>query len=470
MDELCWWSAGRVAAAVAARTLSAREYLDVLLARIERYNAPLGLVTTLDERAYEWARRADEAVVRGDRLGPLHGVAMTVKDSLATGGLRTTGGVPVLSGFVPREDGAAVAGLRRAGAIVFGKTNLAAASADIQSYNDVFGTARNPWHPDHSTSGSSGGGAGAVASGFTPVELGSDVAGSIRLPASACGVFGHKPSFGIVPMHGHIPPMPFKQTTVDLAVTGPLARTVDDLETVLRATVGPHPWDQPAWQVSLPPAQPVRRIAAWVDDPYCPVDAEVAVALQTAVDAFCRAGIAVEPARPPGVRLAESDQVFRQLLAGFAASTGPAGGNAARLGGELADRPLNDWFHADAQRQRLRQHWRQFFSRYDAILLPVAPNLAIRHDHRPIAARQITVDAQERPYWQQTVWAGLTGVVYLPSTVVPVRLDTRGLPVGVAIAGPYLGDLTTLAAARLLAEHLDPIGTPPLDRLLSSDA
>lgn len=463
MDELHWWSARRVAAAVAARTLSAREYLAALLARIERHNAALGLVVTIDERASEWARQADEAAVRGHRLGALHGVAMTVKDSLATEGLRTTGGLPMLGGFVPREDAAAVGRLRQAGAIVFGKTNLAAASADIQSYNDVFGTARNPWHPEHSTSGSSGGGAGAVACGFTPVELGSDVAGSIRLPASACGVFGHKPSFGIVPMRGHVPPMPFQPTTVDLAVAGPMARTVDDLETVLRATVGPHPWDEPAWQVSLPPARPVRRIAAWIDDPYCPVDAEVAVALKTAIDAFCRAGAQVEYAQPAAVRLGDSDLVFRQLLAGFAATADAGSGDVARLGGELADRPLPDWVRADAQRQRLRLHWREFFARYDVLLLPVAANLAIRHDHRPFAERRVTVDGAERPYWQQTVWAGLTGVAYLPSTVVPVRLDSHGLPVGVAIAGPYLGDLTTLAAARLLAGALDPIGHPPLD-------
>jgi amidase len=467
VDEAHWWPARRVAAAVAARALSAREYLSALLARIDRYNGALGLVVTLDERAFEWARQADEAVIRGDRLGPLHGVPMTVKDSLATAGLRTTGGLKQLRGFVPDEDAAAVARLRQAGAIIFGKTNLSEASADIQSYNDVFATARNPWQPEFSTSGSAGGGAGAVAAGFTPVELGSDVAGSIRLPASACGVFGHKPSFGVVPMYGHVPPRPFRPTTVELAVAGPFARTVDDLETVLTATVGPHPWDEPAWRVELPPARPVRRVATWFDDPYCPVDSEVAGALKVAADALSRGGVTVEEARPPGVQLDVSDQVFRQLLASFAGpmdGSGPA--DRARLGGELADRPLRDWFLADARRQRLRMYWRQFFTGYDAILLPVAANLAIRHDHRPLAERRVTVNGAERPYWQQTVWAGLTGVAHLPSTVVPVCLDSRGVPVGVALAGPYLGDLTTLAVARLLAEGLEPIGRAPVDAVL----
>jgi amidase len=474
VDELHWWPARTVAAAIAAKTLSAREYLDALVARVDRHNPGLNLVTTIDERAFAWANRADAAVLRGDPLGPLHGVAMTVKDSMATEGLRTTGGMVELSGYVPHEDAAAVARLRRAGGIIFGKTNLPEGSADLQSYNDVFGTACNPWNREYSTSGSAGGAAGAVAAGFTPAELGSDVAGSIRLPASACGVFGHKPSYGIVSMYGHMPPMPFKPTTTDLAVTGPLARSVGDLEVLLAATIGPHPWDEPAWRVTLPPARPVLRVAVWLDDPYCPVDTEIRSALQTAVDALASAGVAVEPARPLGLKLEASDRVFRQLLA-TTAPTGDAPDDGdvearGRLGAELVDQPHREWLAADAQRQRLRIRWRQFFTKYDAILLPVAPNLAIRHDHGPFSGRRVTVDGVAQPYWDQTVWAGLTGVAHLPSTVVPVCLDSRGLPIGVAVAGGYLEDLTTLAAARLLADALAPMGHPSLDATVVAGA
>lgn len=471
-EELCWWSAARVARAIARRELSAREYLRTLLARIERHNAALGLVVTLDERAFEAATVADEAVVHGAELPPLHGVAMTVKDALATGGLRTTGGETELATYVPREDAVAVAGARRAGAIVFGKTNLPAGSGDLQAYNDLFGVARNPWHPGFTTGGSSGGAAGAVAAGFTPLELGSDVAGSLRVPAAHCGVFAHKPSFGAVSMFGHVPPAPYKPTVPDISVIGPFARDVDDLEILLDVICGPHPWDRQAWQLSLPPARPVRRVAAWFDDPYCPVDEEVRASLEYAANLLAASGVELRPAAPPGIKLETSDQIFRRLLAAVAVNDVTAeqaeriaAGQApapAQLGGEFVAQRYRDWMEADERRTRLRMRWQAFFSRYDAILLPVVANLATAHDHRPFAERTVAVNGRQRPYWEQTVWAGLTGMAYLPSTVVPVRRDSRGLPIGIAIAGPYLGDRTTLAAARLLADVLPRLGHPTL--------
>ncbi len=468
----CWWSARQVADAIAARRISAREYLDLQLARIEQFNAGLGLVVTIDERAREYARQADEATIRGERRGPLHGVAMTIKDCLATAGLRTTGGLADLRTYQPREDATAVAALRDAGVIVFGKTNVPSGSGDLQSYNELFGVARNPWHPEYTTSGSSGGAAGAVAAGFTPLELGTDVAGSIRVPAGACGVFGHKPSYRAVPMVGHVPPYPFKPREADIAVVGPISRTVEDLETALTAIAVPHPWDAPAWRLSLPPPRPVRRVATWFDDPYCPVDAEVRAALREAADRLADSGVQVEEARPSGVRLAASDHVFRRLLASVAMPEHTAddiddiaaGRRPPRavLGGEYVAQRYRDWTEADDQRTRLRTRWRQFFGGYDAILLPVAPNLAARHDHRSFEDRTVTVDGVPRPYWDQIVWAGLTGVSYLPSTVVPVRVDSRGLPIGIAVAGDYLQDRTTLAVARRLATVLPPIGHPEL--------
>jgi amidase len=469
----CWWSAREVARAIARRQISAREYLAARLARIAQYDADLNLVVGIDERAADRAAAADAAVARGEPLGPLHGVAMTLKDALATAGLRTTGALADLREYVPTEDAVAVAGLRAAGAIFFGKTNLPEGSIDVQAYNGMFGVARNPWQPDFTTGGSSGGAAAAVAAGFTPIEVGTDVAGSIRLPAANCGVFGHKPSFGVVSTHGHVPPYPYKPKESDLAVVGPIARSVADLAVALDAMAGPHPWDRPAWRLSLPPPRPVRRVATWFDDPYCPVDGEVRAALDDAAARLASRGVEVRPARPPGVRLEASDAVFRRLLAPvalpyysaedveeIAAGRRPAG---AELGAEHVAQPHRDWVEASDQRIRLRTRWRQFFTRYDAILLPVAPNLAIRHDHRPFAERQIVVDGAPRPYWDQIVWAGLTSVSHLPSTVVPVRRDSRGVPVGIAVAGDYLQDRTTLAVAALLADVLEPIGHPELE-------
>jgi amidase len=459
LDDPCWWPAHEVAAAIAARRLSAREYLDALLARVDRYNPPLSLVVTRDDRARASAKRADDAVVRGEPLGPLHGVAMTVKDCLATAGLRTTGGMTDLAGYTPREDAATVASLRGAGAIVYGKTNLPSGSTDLQSYNDLFGVARNPWHRDYTTGGSSGGGCGAVAAGFTPVEIGSDVAGSIRQPAAACGVLGHKPSYGVVPMTGHVPPFPFKLSTPDMAAVGPIARSVEDLELMLDVLAGPHAWDRPGWTLSLPPARPVRRVAVWSDDPYCPVDREVSGAVDSAAESLAGTGVVVEHARPQGIRLSVSDRVFRRLLAVVGLGAQSTG---AQFGAEFVDQSYREWVAADERRARLRSHWHHFFGRYDAILLPVTPNLTIPHDHRPFGERTITVNGEPRPYWQQTVWAGLTGVSYLPSTVVPMGVDSHGLPLAVAVAGPYLHDRTTLAAARLLLDAVGPIGRPDL--------
>ncbi|WFE59462.1 amidase family protein [Micromonospora sp. WMMD712] len=469
-DELCWWPARQVARAIADGQLSAREYLRALLARIDRYDGALGLVVTRNERAEAEAAAADEAVVRGDPLPPLHGVAMTVKDSFATAGLRTTGGL--LPDFVPDEDAAAVAGARRAGAIILGKTNLPRASRDLQAYNELFGTARNPWDPTLTTSGSSGGAAGALAAGFTPLEIGSDVAGSIRIPAGFCGVTGLKPTFGTVSMYGHVPPMPFNRALPDIAMVGPLARDVDDLEILFDAISGPDPWDRPAWRLSLPPASRPRRVAAWFDDPYCPVDGEVRAAVEQAADALAGTGVAVRATSPLGIRLEQSDQIFRKLIAGtaiddisgeeaelIAAGMRPPTGV---LGGEHVHQSHRDWVVANELRTRMGLRWRAFFSRYDALLLPVAPNTAPAHDHRPFAQRTITVDGQPRPYWDQLVWAGVTGMCYLPSVVVPVRLDARGVPIGVAVAGPRLGDRTVLETARVLARTLGPIGRPAL--------
>ncbi|MDW5329530.1 amidase family protein [Plantactinospora sp. KLBMP9567] len=475
----CWWSAQEAAAAIARRRISAREYLRALTDRIEAHNGPLGLVVTLDERAEAAARRADDALARGEVRGPLHGVAMTVKDSMATRGLRTTGGMTELRSFTPVEDAAVVAGLRAAGAVIFGKTNLPAGSADLQSFNDVFGTARNPWRPEYSTSGSSGGGAGAVAAGFTPAEVGSDIAGSVRLPAAACGVVGHKPTFGTVSMYGHVPPAPFRNLMLDIAVPGPMGRCVDDVLLALRAIAGPHPWDRAAWQLAFPPPREIRRVAVWSDDAYCPVDREVRDAVEQAATALAEQGITVEHATPRGIQLETSDLVFRRLLAAAAVNNHPLDvieqigegrrEPGAELGAAHVGQRYRHWSDAEERRAQLRLRWRSFFQTYDALLLPVSASLTIPHDHRPFAARRIRVDGVERPYWDQVTWAGLTGVAYLPSTVVPVRLDSRGLPVGVAVAGGHLEDMTTLAVARLLATLLPPLGRPPMpDRTMAT--
>lgn len=241
-----WAHAGaaRLVAALKAGEVSSRELLDLYLSRIEAADPALNAVVTLDaERARRLAAEADADLARGEASGALHGLPITIKDTIETGGLRTTAGAPWLGGHVPDRDATAVARLKAAGAIVFGKTNCPLYGGDAQSENVVFGTTGNPWDTDRSPGGSSGGSAAALAAGQTALELGSDIGGSVRNPAHYCGVYGHKPSFGIIPTRGHIPPPPGALSPVDLAVVGPLGRSAEDLALAMDVLVGPDEAD-----------------------------------------------------------------------------------------------------------------------------------------------------------------------------------------------------------------------------------
>ncbi len=219
--DLHWMSASELAAAIARKEISSSSALEHFVSRINRLDGPVNSVVHWDlDRAQKAAALADQAVINSDELGPLHGVPMTIKDSFQTQGCITTSGAPELADFVPEVDAWPVAGLRRAGAIPFAKTNLPIWAGDIQSFNDVYGTTNNPWNLDHTPGGSSGGSAAALAMGFTPIELGSDIGGSIRVPAHYSGVMGHKPSYAVVPAHGQIPGPPGTLTMADLAVAG----------------------------------------------------------------------------------------------------------------------------------------------------------------------------------------------------------------------------------------------------------
>ena len=253
MSELAYATAIDLAKKIRQRELSSREALDYFLERVAQLDPRINSVVTIDaKRARAEADAADAALARGVQCGPLHGVPMTIKDSFQTAGMRTTSGAPELADFVPQEDAWPVARLRAAGAIIFGKTNLPIYAGDLQSYNKIFGTTNNPYDLSRTPGGSSGGSAAALACGFTPLELGSDIGGSIRLPSHMSGVVGHKPSYGIVPSHGQIPGPPGTLTLADLAVAGPMARSIEDLELGLDIMAGPNRWERPAWRLESP--------------------------------------------------------------------------------------------------------------------------------------------------------------------------------------------------------------------------
>lgn len=483
MTDIAFRSATELVMAIRCKEIGSLELLDHYLDRVERLNPSINAVVTLDiERARQEARAVDQEAARGEWRGALHGLPMTVKDAIETAGMRTTSGAPELANHVPAQDADAVARLRVAGAVIFGKTNLPIYASDLQTYNDMFGTTNNPWNAERVPGGSSGGAAAALAAGLTGLELGSDIAGSIRNPAHYCGVYGHKPTHGIIPGRGHIPGPPGTLAPADIGVVGPMGRAADDLDLGLDVLAGPDAARSVAWRLELP--KPRRsslrnyRVAAWLDDPACPVDTPVRERLEAGIDALRSAGVTVDDQARPGFSLAEAHRVFRQLHWGVAASGLPEeafnglielaarlppedDGYVARYARFMTQRK-RDWNVANEARERMRQQWARFFEGHDVLLCPVMPTTAFPHDHNPDPlARTVLVNGEPRPSSEGTVWAGFVGMCFLPATVAPVGRTVDGLPVGIQIVGPYLEDRTTIDFARRMAEVVGGFEPPP---------
>ena len=465
-------SATALAAAIRARELSAREALDAHLERVGRLDERLNAVVALDEEgARAAAEEADRALDRGRATGPLHGVPMTVKDTWETAGLVTTSGSPHLKNHVPDRDADPVASLRAAGAVIFGKTNSPLMAGDLQTYNDVYGTTHNPWDLERTCGGSSGGAAVALATAMTPLELGSDIGGSIRTPSSWCGVYGHKPTWGVVPQRGHIPGPPGSLTEPDLGVGGPMARDPDDLAPALGVVAGPGEWDATAWSLDLPAPRAQRlgdfRVAAWLDDEFCPVEAEVRSLLEDAAGALRSLGVAIDHERRPAASLADAMEAYLPLLgavigAGLPREPYERQRSVAQAGDADDHDPAVRFARAmtitarDAakmgeRRNHQRAAWRAFFEEVDVVLMPVVPVPAIPHDQgASLATRTIDVDGSRRSYLDLFNWIAPATAAHLPATAAPVGLTGAGLPVGLQIVGPYLEDATPIAFARAL--------------------
>lgn len=483
MTEFAFQSATQLAAALRARTIGSRELLEHYLARVERLNPKINAVVTLDvDRARRRADEMDAALARGESRGPLHGLPITIKDSIETAGIRTTSGAEIYAQHVPAEDAPAVSRLLAAGAVVFGKTNLPTFAMDCQTYNPLFGTTNNPWDVTRAPGGSSGGAAAAVAAGLTGLELGSDIGGSIRNPAHYCGVYGLKPTYGIVPARGHIPGPPGARTEADINVLGPLGRHAEDLALALDLLAGPEADRATAWRLTLPPPRRTTlrdyRIAAWLDDPSCPVDSAVGERLAAAAEALRKAGATVDERARPGFSLEDANRTYQQLLypavsafgwadeafeqfAALASTLGDDDSQLARTA-RFSTQRHRDWLRANEQREHYRARWAEFFRNYDVLLCPITPVAAIPHDQSPNPMeRTIVVNGQQRQYWDQVVWAGVIGMAYLPATIAPVGRTAGGLPVGVQIVGPYLEDRTTIDVARRLADVIGGFEAPP---------
>lgn len=474
-ESAVWW-----ASQIRQKNISCVEALTHFLDRVELHNASLNAIIALrSEEAMAEAHEADRAIARSAPLGSLHGVPMTVKESFDVAGMPTTWGDPSNASCVAQTNAAAVQRLVTHGAIIFGKSNVPTMLADWQTFNPIHGTTNNPWDVTRSPGGSSGGAAAALAAGMTALELGSDIGASIRNPAHYCGVYGHKPTYGVVPQAGHGAGR--ADTPLDLLVCGPLSRSAEDLAAAMDVLVTPEPWDRHL-AISLPPARVASlkgaRIAVWVDDGQCPVDRDVRDAIVSVGEAMQREGALVDwEARPFADSRAEHE-LYIQMLRG---ATGPLLGDAdyrsqEKLASELArsdDRYLawnaryatqthRDWYEGNRRRAHLRARWSAFFANYDAVICPVASSSAFPHDqHTPRIHRTIQVNGGPQDYNAQLFWAGLATLSYLPSTVVPTGLSGWGMPIGMQIIGDYGQDRSTIEIARLLAGAIGGFTPPP---------
>lgn len=486
-EDFVWSTATDQLAALAAKDVSSAELVEMYLSRIDMYNAELNAVITVDpDAARADAARADAARSRGEVHGALHGLPITIKDSFETAGMRTTCGRRDLADYVPTKDAEAVARLRRAGAIILGKTNMPTGSMDVQSSNPVFGRTNNPWDLARTSGGSAGGGAAATAAGLTSFDFGSEIGGSTRIPAHYCGLYGHKSTFRSVPLVGHIPPGPGdteRWAQPDMACAGMQVRGARDIIAALEATVGLLDADGGfSYALAPPRATSLKhfRVAVWADDPHCPVDTEARRAMADAVRSLRDAGAHVveHPANIP-VILEKSHQVFQSLVFGaFSAdrsTIGPRSGAAiglrafGRPRGEAANvvrgtlQSHRAWLSADAVRQEMRYRWAQFFEEFDVLLLPVAPTAAPLHhdkDHDRWG-RIIYVDGVARSYWDQTKWSALANIAGAPATTMPITTTVSGLPIGIQAMGPSGGDLTTIVFADLLTKIVGGFRIPP---------
>src|SRR6516225_8865506 len=301
MDQLHFKSAVEIARLIREREVRATEALEHFLARVEKYNPNLNAVIWLDVgRARERAKAADAALAKGEVWGPLHGVPMTIKESYNVAGSPTTWGDPKLANNVTETSALAAQRLEKAGAVLFGKTNVPLMLADHQSYNAVYGTTNNPWDVSRTPGGSSGGSAAALAAGLTGLEAGSDIGGSIRIPAHYCGVFGLKPTWGVVAPHGQA--LPGSNAYADISVIGPMARSADDLEIALDAMAGPDEIDGAAWKVDLPACSAASlrelRVAVKLNDASGDVDSEYVDKLQNLADSLAKRGATVKEIEP----------------------------------------------------------------------------------------------------------------------------------------------------------------------------
>ncbi|MFB3826593.1 MAG: amidase [Bryobacteraceae bacterium] len=464
MADLFSLTAEELAAGIRLRRWPASEVLEAHLARIRAKNPALNALVLVDEEgARRRAAEADSALASGICWGRLHGVPITIKDVLATAGLRTTAGFPPLAEYVPTQDATVVARLRAAGAVILGKTNTPLLAMNYQCDSPLLGRANHPLNSERSPGGSTGGGAAAVAAGLSPLEIGSDIGGSVRIPAHYCGIYSIKPTEHLVPVTGHIPELPGAPRGVrHMATIGPLARSVPDLRLALQIIAGPDGgfWETPP--VALEPVELRQPRIGWADTlGDCPVTAGTKAALAALADKLERAGWLVEAARPD-MSFERAWETYGQVLWCEVASSMPPEAEAAWVSdiarncddpisrgiASCAGASMRQFTAAMTARDALIAALDRFFDRYDALLCPVTVGPAIRHCPQ---GSPVPVDGTNVPYWMGGLaYTSPFNVTGNPAVVLPLAASAEGLPIGVQVVGRRWNDMRVLAVAELI--------------------
>jgi amidase len=459
-ETLLFQSATDAAQAVRRKEVSSRELTEMLLARIDVVNSTVNAVVELQrDVALQEAAAADEASARGEDVRPLHGVPMTIKDSFNVSGLHTTWGNPAFKEFVADSDATVARRLKEAGAIIVGKTNVAFMLGDFgQTANELYGITNNPWDTTHTPGGSTGGAAAALSAGMTFLEYGTDLVGSIRIPASFCGVYGLKPSVGIVPLTGFQPPGPPPPPSdmMYMSAVGPLGRSPRDLRTALSVTGGPENQAAKAYSWALSPPRHTRledfRVGVVLDHEHAPVSSEVTAPLSNAVDALARAGATVVEGWPDGVDPVQHYQSFGFHVQAFFAFQQP--------GEDFAK--ISEFIDHENRRMAARAAWNRYFNDIDVFFCPLNFTPAFPHDPRPFEQRTITTPVGERSYNDQTFWVSHASLPGLPAVAAPIGRTPGGLPVGAQIVGPLYEDNTAITFAELFTDVIGGYNPPPV--------
>jgi amidase len=475
-------TAKQLASAIRKKKIGCAELLDVYLKRVEAYNPELNAIIASDvEGARKRAKAADRAVKKGGKLGPLHGVPMTIKESYDVAGYPTTWGDPAFRNNVAKTNSLVAQRMIDAGVNLFGKTNVPLHLMDWQSYNEIYGSTNNPWDLSRTPGGSSGGSGAALAAGLTGIEAGSDIGSSIRNPAHYCGVYGHKPTWGVVSMRGHTMTGNIGQT--DISVVGPLARGAEDLEIAMDVMAGPDAVDGRGWKLKLPPCKKERlrdfKVAVMLNDHNSDVDQSVQDEIRKLADFLAKKmKVKVNDKARPEIDTSEIFDVYVKLLRAATSARmsdedyAEAQAQAAKLSPDDRSASANmvrgailghrDWLRLSERRHRMRLAWDAFFDEYDVMLCPVAASAAFPHDQvTPRPDRTIVVNNKKMPVVDQLFWAGYTGVTYLPATSAPIGLTIDGLPVGVQIVTRQYGDFTSIQFAKLLEKEYRSFQPPP---------